>query len=114
MDLNKVDAQNYKSARFDKHRTKNFTKFVNFDYKVDKWFDLQDFSWESHAYDLFSKYVPETADAYSNAMNFAFEMTKQNYGLESIDTSYFRLTIRRYLMNIHGIRDDAFNYKTVN
>jgi len=87
---------------------------VNFDQKTETWFDLQDFSWENHAYNLLNKYVPETADAYSQAMSFAFEMTKQNYGSEQIDTSYFRLAIRRYLMSINGIRDDSFNYQHVN
>ena len=49
-------------------------------------------------------------------MDYALKMTKKTYGTsaQNIDTTYFRQSMSIYLMNIHGVRDDQFNYANIN
>ncbi|MFS8160165.1 MAG: hypothetical protein ACMG6E_08135 [Candidatus Roizmanbacteria bacterium] len=70
--------------------------------------DVASFSWDFHAYDLFSKFLPELTDAIQNQMAYAFNMTKHTYGAQSenIAASYFRQCIFEYMQMIYGIRDD--------
>lgn len=76
--------------------------------------DLFDFNWEDHVFSVLQKYDSTLAEAVNDLSEYAFAMTKMLYGTEAIDTSKFRLAIQMYLMNIHGIRDDAFPYNTIN
>jgi hypothetical protein len=78
--------------------------------------DIADFSWDFHALDIYSKYLPELTEAIDNQIQYAFKMTKFTYGNKTdiIDTSYFRQSIVYYIQMIHGLRDDQFNYKDIN
>ena len=50
-----------------------------------------------------------------NQIDYAMKMTKNTYGSsENLDTHDFRYSIVLYLMLIHGIRDDQFNYNKIN
>lgn len=41
-------------------------------------------------------------------------MTMKQYGMETVDTGPLRQGVRMYLMGIHGLKDDAYNYQAVN
>ena len=102
---------------FEKHRVKLFPNgYENFDQKTEAFHDVGEFSWEFQGYDLYSKYLPELAESIHNGLSYALQMTKNTYGdkTQNIDTSYFRQAVSVYLAQIHGIRDDQFNYSIVN
>lgn len=70
--------------------------------------DVQEFSWDLHAYDLFWRFLPELADSLHKQISYAFNMTNNSYGSKNnnIDTSKFRNAIFYYVTMIHGLRDD--------
>ncbi len=65
---------------------------MNFNNKEDRIHDVDEFSWDFHAYELFNNFLPSLPDALHNQMKFAFVMTNFSYGSKTnnIDTSYFR------------------------
>lgn len=70
------------------------------------------FNWETHGYDLFSKYLPFTTRLLNEQMDLAFNMTKQTFAdkKQKLDTTEFRKSIIYYLKMIHGIRDETYKY----
>ena len=66
--------------------------------------------------DLFSRFLPDLTEALHRQMDYAFTMTKNTYGakLKNIDTMMFRHSISVYLQQIHGIRDDQYDYSKIN
>jgi len=75
-----------------KHRVNKLAGYTNFNNREDTWHDVGEFSWDFHAVELFSKFLPDLADAIHSELIYAFHMTKFTYGskAENIDTTYFR------------------------
>lgn len=71
------------------------------------WLNIEDFSWEDHAFTILHKYNAPLAEAINRQSEFALQMTRGTFGSEKVDTWLFRTSIANYLMGIHGIRDDA-------
>lgn len=57
---------NTKRPRFTKHRINKFKGYSNFNNRESTMNDVASFSWDFHAYDLFSKFLPELTDAIQN------------------------------------------------
>jgi hypothetical protein len=51
---------------FTKHRLNKYKGYENFDNRKAIMHDIADFSWDFHAHDLFSTYMPELAEAMNN------------------------------------------------
>jgi hypothetical protein len=81
---------------------------------IDAFHNLNDFDWGQHTYSILSKYLPEISDNLNDRSEFAFMMTKGNFGNAQIDTTPFREGIVMYLMSIFGMKDDAYAYKKMN
>jgi hypothetical protein len=75
-----VDSIEKKRRKFTKHRINKLKGYVNFNNRESKMTDIETFSWDFHAYDLFSKFLPDLTDALQNQMAYAFNMTKACYG----------------------------------
>lgn len=110
------DETTRKKQVFEKHKLNKYIQYVNFNNREDKIHDVEDFSWDFHAYDLYSKFLPNLVEAVHNQMKYAFNMTNNTYGTKTnnIDTSYFRQSIVYYMQMIHGLRDDQFNSQDIN
>ena len=62
----KQDEVDQKREIFRKHRINKIKGYVNFNNREDTWHDVGEFSWEFHAVDLFSKFLPDLAEALNN------------------------------------------------
>jgi hypothetical protein len=51
-----------KKQVFMKHRFNKIKGYTNFNNRDDKIHDVSEFSWELHAYDLFSRFLPDLAE----------------------------------------------------
>ena len=60
---------------------------------VDKFHNLEDFSWEKHAYSILYKYTPNYADDLNFESEYLFNMSKNLFGTEQVDTGPFRNSI---------------------
>jgi hypothetical protein len=59
-------------SMFTKHRVNKYKGYENFDNRKSIMHDIADFSWDFHAIDLFSTYLPELAEAMNIEMKYAF------------------------------------------
>ena len=61
------------------------------------------------------KYDEQAANCINRQSEFAFEMTNGCFGREQVKSTLpFRWAIVKYLMYIHGIVDQYFNYDKTN
>ncbi|CDW78780.1 sestrin-1 isoform 2 [Stylonychia lemnae] len=101
---------------FRKHRSNMLDRYVDYNKAQEASLqDLSDYSWEFQGVDLYSRYLPELIELMQNQIDYAMKMTKNTYGnAANLNTNDFRQSISVYLMLIHGIRDDQFNYTKIN
>lgn len=101
-------------ARFKIHRLCRLSKYENFDVKANSIQNYDDFNWEEHVYSILFKFMPAFADCLNNEAIYGFQMTKNTFGQNEVDTAYFRLAIHNYLQYIFGLKDDACDYNKIN
>ena len=76
---------------------------------------LGEYNWEDHTFSTLHKYDQNAANCINRISEFGFEMTNGCYGGEQVRTTLpFRDAIVKYLMYIHGIVDQYFNYEQTN
>ena len=109
------DSKEKISESFEKHLIDSIKSYTNFNHK-EGYLDSYDFSWDIHAFDVFSKFIPITTKLISEQFQMAFTMTRRQFATKSqrVDTSDFRHAIVYYLKEIHGIKDETFKYKKIN
>lgn len=75
-----------------------------------------DFSWEVEAFGLLQRYFPAAAAALDRETSCAFCLTYRTFGRtdRDIDTEPFRNAIWYYCQRLFGVRDDVYDYSTVN
>lgn len=109
------------NRNLDIYRSEDKVYRVDFDVKSTEYsiFRLQDYSWEEHGVSLISKYLNETAELLDDEFNTIQDLT--DYSLfntkdenESVDTWPFRQAIWYYVLRLHGMSHDDYNYHEVN
>lgn len=75
-----------------------------------------DFNWEEHAYTLLARFCSNSAVALDKLFRFTYSFTYKTLGekTEAVGTEDFRMAIWLYSQRLLGIRNDHYDYSSVN
>ncbi len=76
----------------------------------------QDYSWSVHGFELTRQYYPGLADLLDIQFQVAQTMSDKKFGrvAEDLDTTPFRRAIFYYILSVHGVFADDYNYRDIN
>ena len=106
------EAKNAES--FKKHKENKIKCFQSFDHKSYRFLSLEENDWEDVVSPFLSQILPKSTENFDQQMKLAYNMTTGLFGVEEVNTKYFREAIRYYVLQIYGIKSEDFDYSSIN
>lgn len=83
---------------FRKHKENKITSFQSFDHRSYSFLSKEENDWDDVVKPFLSQILPMSTDCFDQQMKLAYSMTTGTFGVEEVDTKYFREAIRYYVL----------------